>query len=182
LKDLIYSGDTWTVSLKESPRGSGDTHYAGEDTVPLMLEKIEIMGKTSTALIDTCVGDVPTQPPVGISKNTTILEAAHIMKQKKAGCLLVLEKNELIGILTERDILMKVLSQKKDVKKTKAGSVMTPNPETLTEDISVAIAFNKMSVGGFRHLPVMKEGRPIGVLSILDLLGYIKAFFPEPIS
>ena len=77
---------------------------------------------------------------------------------------------------------MKVLSQKKDVKKTKAGSVMTPNPETLTEDISVAIAFNKMSVGGFRHLPVMKEGRPIGVLSILDLLGYIKAFFPEPIS
>ena len=59
---------------------------------------------------------------------------------------------------------------------------MTPNPETLADDAPVAFALNRMMVGGYRHVPILREGRPAGVLSVRDILGYLVQLVPETIG
>jgi CBS domain-containing protein len=55
---------------------------------------------------------------------------------------------------------------------------MTPSPETLTDEDSLAYAVNKMSVGGYRHIPLLRDGRAVGIISIRDVLGYLSRLFP----
>jgi predicted transcriptional regulator len=64
----------------------------------------------------------------------------------------------------------------------KVESVMTPDPETLPPTASVAFALNKMSVDGYRHIPIVDEdGRAIGVLSVKDIVHFVVEFFPEAV-
>jgi 2-oxoglutarate/2-oxoacid ferredoxin oxidoreductase subunit beta len=181
LEKLIHSGDTWTVSVKDHIEGKGSTHYAGEDTVPVSFEEGDV-GDVRAALMGKKVVDIEGKLPITVEADTTILQAVQVMRTKKVGCLLVADNNRLVGIITERDILMQVLAKKKDVKKTLVKSVMTRQPETLAEDTPVAAAFNKMSIGEFRHIPVIQSGKPVSVLSIRDLLRYVVKNFPESIS
>jgi CBS domain-containing protein len=56
---------------------------------------------------------------------------------------------------------------------------MTKDPETLEEDQTIACALNKMSVGGYRHIPIVRHGKPVGVVSIRDLVDFLVELFPE---
>ena len=61
------------------------------------------------------------------------------------------------------------------------GPVMTRNPETLEPDNSIAFALNKMSVGGYRHIPIVEGDKPIGVLSVRDVVDFLVDLFPEDV-
>ena len=100
------------------------------------------------------------------------------MNEKKFGCILVARNGELQGILTERDIVFRLMSRGKDLSKIPVSEAMTPHPETLAEEDSLAFAVNKMSVGGFRHIPILREGKPVGVISVRDVLRYLSKLFP----
>jgi CBS domain-containing protein len=90
------------------------------------------------------------------------------------GALLVVDERQLlVGILTERDYLMKVVGLMPDFKRQPLRPIMTPNPETLRADDSLAYALQKMDIGGYRHLPVVDEGRPVGVISVRDVIRHI---------
>lgn len=100
----------------------------------------------------------------------TVLEAAILMKEKGKGALLVVEGTRLSGIFTERDALFRVIAAGRDPASTRLADVMTPQPQTMHPDEPFVKALRLMHKRGFRHLPVVEHGRPLGVVSARDAL------------
>ena len=119
---------------------------------------------------------------VAVRPGTTIGEAARIMKEYRVGCVLVEKEGKLLGIFTERDILIKLVGTGYDPAKVQVDGVMTRDPETLTPDDPIAFAMQRMSVGGFRHVPLVDpNGRPVGILSVKDIVDYLAEHFPREV-
>ncbi|HWT79145.1 MAG TPA: CBS domain-containing protein [Candidatus Methylomirabilis sp.] len=119
---------------------------------------------------------------VAVPVEATIGEAARIMKEHRIGCVLVEEGGKLAGIFTERDILTKLVGTGYDPAKVRVDSVMTRNPETLTPEDPIAFAMQLMSVGGFRHVPLIDANRrPVGILSMKDIVEYLVEHIPSEI-
>src|SRR5205807_9964711 len=90
------------------------------------------------------------------------------------GALLVVDASgKLIGIFSERDLLTKVAGMPGVSLDSHIQDFMTPNPETVHESVSLAFALHKMDIGGYRHLPIVQEGRPVGVISVRDIMRHI---------
>lgn len=120
--------------------------------------------------------------PVIVPPGATVGEAVRLMKRHRTGCVLVQEGGKLIGIFTERDILAKLVGTGYDPASVKVEGVMTRNPETLTPDDPVAFALRLMSVGGFRHIPLVDgEGRPVATLSVKDIVDFLVEQFPQAV-
>jgi CBS domain-containing protein len=96
---------------------------------------------------------------------TSVSEAARLMKEGKVGAVLVVEKGLLIGIFTERDALFRVVAGGLNPDTTLLRDVMTRDPTTVTPDESFGYALLLMHENGFRHAPVVEQGRPVGVVS-----------------
>lgn len=103
-------------------------------------------------------------------KTATVLEASTRMKQQGKGALLVLEGGRLVGIVTERDIVFRVVAAGHDPRTTALSLVMTPQPQTIHPDKPFGHALRIMHEGGFRHLPVVENDRPLGIVSSRDAL------------
>jgi CBS domain-containing protein len=110
------------------------------------------------------------RPPVTVSRDATVVEAARQMKQRNVGSVLVLDAGRLAGIFTERDALFRVLAAARDPATTTLGDVMTPQPQTMHPDEPFVRALRVMHEGKFRHLPVVEFGRPLGIVSVRDAL------------
>jgi CBS domain-containing protein len=93
------------------------------------------------------------------------------MQEERATCLLVGEGRRLEGILTERNLLLRAAGRSLDG--VRVGDVMTADPVVLRGDDSVAVAIHKMAVGGFRHMPLVEDGRVIGIVTAQDLFRHI---------
>jgi CBS domain-containing protein len=107
-----------------------------------------------------------------VPAETSVREAAQLMKKMRVGAAMVVAKHRLIGIFTERDALFRVLAGGKDPTTTHLADVMTAKPQTVTPDHQFGYALHLMYEGGFRHVPVTDEsGRPIGMVSARDALG-----------
>ncbi|HQU50203.1 MAG TPA: CBS domain-containing protein [Casimicrobiaceae bacterium] len=110
------------------------------------------------------------RPPVTVTRTATVVEAARQMKQRNVGSVLVVDGARLVGIFTERDALFRVLAAERDPSATRMSEVMTPQPQTLTADEPFLRALRVVHEGRFRHLPVVEQGRPIGIVSVRDAL------------
>jgi predicted transcriptional regulator len=110
---------------------------------------------------------------LGLSSNTSALDAIETMKQLRVGCALVIDDGKLVGIFTERDVLKKLTGKDALPPSTAIRELMSPNPETLRETDSVATAVNKMSMGRYRHIPIVKADGTYAVTSIKHVLRYI---------
>ncbi len=110
------------------------------------------------------------QTPITVPKTVTVLEAARTMKQHNIGALLVVDGTRLCGIFTERDALFRVVAEGRDPGGTNVGQVMTPQPQTIHPDKPFLHALRIMHKGRFRHLPVVEDGRPLGMVSSRDAL------------
>ena len=111
------------------------------------------------------------QHPVTATADMTVAAASRLMKQKRIGAILVVESGRLAGIFTERDALFRVIAEGRDPKTTKLGQVMTENPRTIAPDRPFGHALHLMHEGEFRHVPVVENGRPVGIVSARDALG-----------
>ena len=103
--------------------------------------------------------------------STTVRDAARQMKQRNVSSVLVVHAGRLVGIFTERDAVSRVLAEGRDANATKLGDVMTRHPKTIDPDKPVGFALLMMYEGGFRHVPVVKDGHPVGMISARDALG-----------
>ena len=104
--------------------------------------------------------------------NTTVIAAARLMKENHVGAVMVVEEDgRLAGVFTERDALFRVIAEGRDVQTTLVADVMTRNPQTIHPDKPFADALHVMYEGGFRHVPVVEDGRPVGMISARDALG-----------
>ena len=104
------------------------------------------------------------------ARTSTVLEAALLMKQHGKGALMVVDGSKLVGIFTERDARFRVIATGRDPTATRLADVMTPQPQTIHPDEPFIRALRVMHQGGFRHLPVVEHGRPLGVVSARDAL------------
>jgi CBS domain-containing protein len=102
----------------------------------------------------------------------TVLEAARLMKKKSVGAVMVVDHNgSLVGIFTERDAVFRVLAEGRDPKTTRLADVMTPQPQTIAPEKPFGHALLMMYESGFRHVPVVEDGKPVGMVSARDALG-----------
>jgi CBS domain-containing protein len=95
--------------------------------------------------------------------------AVRRMQTQEAGCVFVMEGDQLVGIITGWDILQKVAGPTEDLNAVTCRQVMTSGPTSLQDDDSMAMALNVMASGGFRHIPVLRDGNPAGVIDVNDV-------------
>lgn len=125
-------------------------------------------------LLEDTLSRLPLAHPVSVSRHDPVSTAIAAMKQHRVGCALVVEGEKLVGILTERDVLLKLTEPGLDLHRIPVDQVMTHDPVTLSEQDTLAVTLHQMSLGGFRHLPVVTgDGRPRGVVSVKDIFRYI---------
>ena len=101
-----------------------------------------------------------TAPP-----HTTVSDAARLMAMRNAGAVLVVQDERLVGIFTERDVVFRVIARDLDPAATPLEAVMTPSPRTLEPNRTYGHALLLMQENGFRRVPVVQEGRLLGIVS-----------------
>ncbi|MCS7045101.1 MAG: CBS domain-containing protein [Gemmataceae bacterium] len=131
------------------------------------------------AILTTPLAQLRLREPILVDAASTVVAAVAAMNEQRIGCVLVTRNGKLVGIFTERDVLQKVIFQP-DNRSWLVESVMTPDPETLEADATIAFALNMMSQGGYRHIPVVdRTGKPIPVVSVRDIVNFLVDLFPD---
>jgi len=114
-----------------------------------------------------------------IGPEATVSEAARRMRERHVAALLVMEGERLVGIVTERDIVYRVVAEGRDPQAVCVREIMTPDPITARPDDRAIDALDRMRQGHFRHLPVVGDGRVVAVISIRDLYEAVRASLEE---
>ena len=136
-------------------------------------------GPVEASLTNDSVSILDPRPPITVSANATLGDAMRQMMTSRTGAVLVTsDSGDLIGILTERDFLTKVAGEA-GFETLPVSRFMTPNPETVAPTDVLAYALGKMDAGGYRHLPVVLAGKPVGVISVRDILRHLTEVCPD---
>ena len=138
------------LSASDTPQALADWH----DTV--LGDHLEALGVGTPTIVD------PMLP---------VAEAIGRMHAAGTDCLLVCEDGRLVGIFTDRDAVVKVAGTRLVASPVRA--FMTPDPVALRRDDTLAVAIHKMAVGGFRHIPILDDRRPLGVVTAADVFRHI---------
>lgn len=127
-------------------------------------------GRVERSLMTDPVAALSPREPVTIPDTADLGAAIRVMIDRGVGAVLVTAADgRLAGILTERDFLSKVAGRP-DFATLPVRDYMTVNPETVVPTDTLGFAVGKMDAGGYRHLPVVEAGRPVGVISVRDVL------------
>jgi CBS domain-containing protein len=116
------------------------------------------------------VSDAMTFEPIVITPKTKLQDAAKLMQEKEIGSLVVLEDNELKGIVTEWDIVRKAVAEGKDTKAIQASDIMATNLVTIDPNKDIYEALTSMRNNDVRHLPVVSKKKLVGYLTLKDIL------------
>ncbi len=120
--------------------------------------------------MDENVGQLMTQNPVVVDEATSVSECARAMERREIGAVGVTSEGTLVGVLTDRDIVLRLVARGKDPIQTTAGEIATRNVVTVSADTPVSDAVRRMSQRAVRRLFVVDEtGRPSGILTVDDL-------------
>ena len=125
-----------------------------------------------TARILAC--DVISVPPTD-----SVLAACRLMRDKRVGCVLVTEGGRVVGVFTERDLLTRVVPSQLPPADTPVSAVMTKDVQTVDADEPVERVFELLSARRFRHVPIVSDGRPVGMVSLSDFAGILREVFAE---
>ncbi len=105
-----------------------------------------------------------------VTGSTTVLDALKILGEKNIGALPVIDDGKLLGILSERDYARKIILKGKTSQDTPVSEIMTENPFTIQPDDKIETCMSIMSDKHIRHLPVVKDGTVLGMISIGDVV------------
>lgn len=115
------------------------------------------------------IREVMTQNPELVSGDTTVADAAKLMREKDFGGVLCGDGDEVSGFLTDRDIAIRVVAEGKDPSSTTVSEVATGDLHTLSPDDSVEDAIELVRQHNIRRVPVVEGAKPVGIVSIGDL-------------
>ncbi|MBV7338218.1 CBS domain-containing protein [Chloroflexi bacterium TSY] len=179
LNTLYRAADLWTVTERDDVQ----PEMAGELSLELDEEYVDDIDFESTQeitavqdrLISGTIADLKPKVPITIDIHSSLEQATRQMNAHNIGCLVVTDaEDKLVGIFTERDVLMKIAGLVPNLSDATIADYMTPEPVTIKPDQQIAHALNLMSVHGFRHLPLADdEGHATGIISFRDVVGYL---------
>jgi len=116
------------------------------------------------------VEEVMTPDPVTVSASSSVAEAARLMREVDTGAVIVVDADDRVeGILTDRDIAVRAVAEDRDPSRTRVGEIASTDVEALSPRSSIREAVKLMRERSVRRLPVVEEGRPVGIVSIGDL-------------
>ncbi|HEV8376496.1 MAG TPA: CBS domain-containing protein [Candidatus Polarisedimenticolia bacterium] len=119
--------------------------------------------------------------PARVGPQTSLEDTIQAMRQSTIGCALISEGHTLIGILTERDVLNKIVGSRVDLH-SPVREFMTPSPGTLRPEDTLAQALRLMTEKGYRHIPLVDgDGNDAGIVCAKDLVEYIAEHFPAEV-
>jgi CBS domain-containing protein len=155
------------------------TEFEDEYSAGLQGEFRELRG----ALLSDTINTLAPSEPVCLSETTTVHDAvAQMLPARQPGVLIIAPDGRLTGIFTERDLLTRVVGENRDPRTTTLGAVMTRDPEALTAGDRVCYAVNRMSVAGYRTIPLVDDaGRPVGIVTVHDFIKWLAHLFPEAV-
>jgi len=105
-----------------------------------------------------------------IAPDATVYDAIHLLAEKEIGALIVLDGEQLVGVMSERDYARQIILKDKSSRETQVRDIMTTNVVTTESDHEIADCMALMTNKRIRHLPVLDDGKLVGMLSIGDLI------------
>lgn len=125
------------------------------------------------------IAELNLRAPLSVAPGTSIRQVVETVQHHRRGCVLVCDDGRLLGIMTERDVLMKVVARDVDYD-APVETFMTPNPLTLTPDHTIGDAISLMTAQDIRHIPVVDaHGHVQAVLDVRDIIEHLAESFPE---
>ncbi len=115
--------------------------------------------------------DLQRSAPVIVAPDAPLGGVIEQMHRDQVDCVLVVDDGRLVGIFTDRDAVLKAAGKPLDA--LSVGQLMTHDPVVLRHDDAIAVAIHKMAVGGFRHIPIVEDGRPTGVVTARDVFAHL---------
>jgi CBS domain-containing protein len=156
--------------------GSENCSRCGQDLT--QLDQPSAHDRVERSLIEERVSSLRPKRPVSLLPTATVGEAIRLMLEHNIGAVLVVNATgKLEGILSERDILLKVAGLREGYASLPVWQFMTPDPDTVAATDTLAFALDKMDSHDFRHLAVLDDEQPIGVISVRDMLRHIVRLF-----
>ena len=144
------------------------------------LDRPEPLDRVEHSLMADTVASLNPRPPVVVGPGATVAAAVRVLLDAEVGAVLVVDAGgRLAGIFSERDLLTKVTGLTTPLDQLPLEQFMTPRPETVTATDTLAFALHKMDVGGYRHLPVVADNKPVGILSVRDLVRHLTGMCRE---
>ncbi len=160
--------------------------YCGFDNLPGESECRRCMGdltaldrptpsdRVEFSLMKDTVGQLQPRSPVVLPLDSTVAQAVQLLLDHEVGAVLIVDDHGcLVGIFSERDLLLKIAGIERPLSELPVKDYMTPKPQTVSPEDCLAFALHKMDVGGYRHLPVVQDGKPIAVLSVRDVIRHM---------
>ena len=123
--------------------------------------------------LDELMHEMNVADPDILDVSADVGDAVQLMHTKGSDCVLVVDGGRLVGIFTDRDAVLKVAGRPDGPRPI--AELMTPDPVVLRHDDTIAVAINKMAVGGFRHIPIVENGRPTGIVTARDVFRHLTA-------
>jgi CBS domain-containing protein len=125
------------------------------------------------------VSSMETDDYVCIAPSTPLSKAMAAMKQDEGGCAIICaEDGSIVGIFTERDLLTKIVGQQIDLN-APVSKWMSPVVATLTSEATIGDAVSIMNDKGYRNVPLVKNGKLVGSISVFDVIGYLAESYPK---
>jgi CBS domain-containing protein len=136
--------------------------------------------RVERSLMEDRVNLLRPRKPITVRSNAHLSEAVQAMLGSGVGAVLVVnDQDRLVGILSERDLMLKVAGLHPQWADLPVEQFMTQRPEVVTARDTLAFALHKMDIGSYRHMPVVQDGCPVGVISVRDMLRHITRLCKE---
>ena len=165
---MVSSGSPEEMGFGDSWESHPEPHPDSPEVPPPKRQRIHEL------ILKDPISQLNAPPPLLFKAEDTVAEAAAEMRKRRYGSVLIVKDEGLLaGIFTERDLLRRCFGGGKPLAEITLGSVMTSRPNALTQKHTLAHALNAMAVGGYRHIPIVEKGCPVGFVSIRGILLYI---------
>jgi CBS domain-containing protein len=143
-----------------------------QDLAPL--DRPVPLDRVQHSLMNDPVSVLCPRPAITLAPGCTVAEAIQTMLARNIGAVPVVDAaGQLLGIFSERDLLLRVAGRCADHERRTVAEFMTPRPETVRESDTLAFALHKMDSGSYRHLPVLRDDRLVGMISVRDILRHL---------
>lgn len=128
------------------------------------------------------VSSLDLQKMAVVEAGTPVATVVNLFQSERIPCVLVVKAGKLAGIFTERDLILKLSGKGLDHSTEIVDDYMTENPDVLRMGDPIAFALNRMTDGGYRHIPLVDDrGRPVGLVGILDIVKHLAFYYSEEV-